>query len=70
LPDVKITYVQSVSEGADAERVLTQVARSGHKVIFATSYGYIDWYRPEMTDRDRLPCSHSGMAEMGEGMRR
>jgi basic membrane protein A and related proteins len=37
LPDVKTTYVESVPEGADAERVLTQLARSGHKVIVATS---------------------------------
>jgi basic membrane protein A and related proteins len=42
LPGVKTTYVESVPEGADAERVLTQLARSGHKVIFATSYGYMD----------------------------
>ncbi len=42
LPDVKTTFVESVPEGADAERVLTQLARSGHKVIFATSYGYMD----------------------------
>jgi basic membrane protein A len=42
VPDVKITYVESVPEGADAERVLTQLARSGHKVIVATSYGYMD----------------------------
>jgi basic membrane protein A len=42
LPEVKTTYVESVPEGADAERVLTQLARSGHRVIFATSYGYMD----------------------------
>ena len=42
LPDVQTTYVESVPEGADAERVLTQLARSGHKVIVATSYGYMD----------------------------
>ena len=27
-PDVKTTYVESVPEGADAERVLTQLARA------------------------------------------
>ena len=42
VPDVKTTYVESVPEGADAERVLTQLARSGHKIIVATSYGYMD----------------------------
>jgi basic membrane protein A len=42
LPGVKTTYVESVPEGADAERVLTQLARTGHKIIFTTSYGYMD----------------------------
>jgi basic membrane protein A len=42
MPDVKSTYVESVPEGADAERMLTQLARSGHKVIVATSYGYME----------------------------
>jgi basic membrane protein A len=42
VPDVKTTYVESAPEGADAERVLTQLARSGHRVIFATSYGYME----------------------------
>lgn len=42
LPGVKTAYVESVPEGADAERVLTQFARDGYKVIFATSFGYMD----------------------------
>ncbi|MBI3989960.1 MAG: BMP family ABC transporter substrate-binding protein [candidate division NC10 bacterium] len=42
LPGVKTTYVESVAEGADAERVITELARTGHKVIFTTSYGYMD----------------------------
>ena len=29
-------------EGADAERVLTQMALSGHDLIFTTSFGYMD----------------------------
>jgi basic membrane protein A len=39
---VETTYVESVPEGADAERVLTQLAEEGNKVIFATSFGYMD----------------------------
>ncbi len=30
---VKTTYVENVSEGADAERVIRHLATSGHKVI-------------------------------------
>ena len=39
---VETTYQESVPEGADAERVLTQMALSGHKLIFTTSFGYMD----------------------------
>ncbi len=39
---VETTYIESVPEGADAERVLTQMALSGNKLIFTTSFGYMD----------------------------
>jgi basic membrane protein A len=42
LPYVKTSFVESVPEGADSERVLTQLAEQGNKVIFATSFGYMD----------------------------
>jgi basic membrane protein A len=37
---VKTTYVESVPEGADAERVLRDLAAAGNKIIFATSFGF------------------------------
>ena len=39
---VETSYVESVPEGADAERVITQMVRSGHKLIFTTSFGYMN----------------------------
>ncbi len=39
---VETTYVESVPEGADAERVMTQMALSGTDIIFTTSFGYMD----------------------------
>lgn len=39
---VEIQYQESVPEGADAERVLTQMALGGCNIIFATSFGYMD----------------------------
>ncbi len=39
---VKTTYVENVAEGVDAERVLRQLAEDGHKLIFATSFGYMN----------------------------
>ena len=39
---IKTSYVESVPEGADAERVLTQFALSGCNIVFTTSFGYMD----------------------------
>lgn len=36
------TYVESVPEGADAERIIRQLASTGHDLIFTTSFGYMD----------------------------
>lgn len=40
---VETTYVENVPEGPDAERVLRELAQSGHDLIFATSFGYGDY---------------------------
>ncbi|WP_373086961.1 BMP family ABC transporter substrate-binding protein [Zhongshania sp.] len=39
---VKTTYVENVPEGADAERVIRNLAKSGNKVIFTTSFGFMN----------------------------
>ncbi len=39
---VETTYVENVPEGADAERVITQMALQGADLIFTTSFGYMD----------------------------
>lgn len=39
---VETSYVESVAEGADAERVITRLARQGNKLIFTTSFGYMN----------------------------
>ncbi len=39
---VKTSFVESVKEGPDAERVIQQLAASGHKLIFTTSFGYMN----------------------------
>lgn len=40
--DIEITTVENVPEGTDAERILEDLVQKGNKVIFATSYGYMD----------------------------
>lgn len=39
---VKTTYVENVPEGPDAERVVRQLATSGNKLIFTTSFGFMN----------------------------
>ena len=39
---VPTTYVESVNEGPDAERVITKLAKDGHNLIFTTSYGFMN----------------------------
>jgi basic membrane protein A len=39
---VKTTYVENVPETADAERVIRQLAADGNKLIFTTSFGYME----------------------------
>ena len=39
---VKTTIVEKVPEGADAERVIRDLASQGNKIIFATSFGFME----------------------------
>lgn len=49
---VETTFVENVPEGADAERVITQLAKSGHDVIFTTSFGFMN---PTLKAAKRFP---------------
>ena len=49
---VETVYVESVPEGADAERVMTEMALNGADIIFATSFGYMD---PVMNVAKKFP---------------
>ncbi len=39
---VATKFIESVPEGAEAERVIRNLAKSGHKLIFTTSFGYMN----------------------------
>ena len=39
---VKTSYVENVPEGPDAERVIRDLAATGHKLIFTPSFGYME----------------------------
>ncbi len=39
---VKTTFVENVPEGPDAERVIRDLAATGHQIIFTPSFGYME----------------------------
>ena len=39
---IDTTYLENVNEGPDSERSIEQLARTGHQLIFTTSFGYMD----------------------------
>ena len=40
---VTTSYVENVKEGPDAERVIREMAKRGDKVVFATSFGFMNY---------------------------
>ena len=53
--NVHTAYIESVPEGADAERVIRQLARDGFDAIFTTSFGYMD---PTATVAEEFPDTY------------
>lgn len=39
---VQTSFVENVAEGPDAERAIERLARDGNKIIFTTSFGFMD----------------------------
>src|SRR5882757_7231966 len=39
---IETTYLENIGEGPDAERAIEQLARAGNKLIFTTSFGYME----------------------------
>ena len=39
---IQTTIVESVPEGADAERVIRDLATKGNRIVFTTSFGYME----------------------------
>src|SRR6266581_83730 len=52
---IETTYLENVSEGPDAERAIEQLVRAGNKLIFTTSFGYVD---PTLKVAKKYPNVH------------
>lgn len=57
---VKTTAIEAVSEGADSERVMRDLASRGHKLIFATSFGYLEPALRVAADFPDVVFEHAG----------
>ena len=53
-------YVEDVPEGADAERVMRDLAAQGHQLIFATSFGYLEPALRVAADLPAVKFEHAG----------
>src|SRR5260221_8051322 len=52
---IETTFLEKVSEGPDAERSIEQLVRAGNKLIFTTSFGYMD---PTLKVAKKYPKVH------------
>ncbi len=59
-PAVRTRLVEAVPEGADAERVMREMAAGGAKLIFATSFGYLDPALRVARDFPDVKFEHAG----------
>ena len=57
---VKTTVVEAVAEGADSERVMRDLARQGHRLIFATSFGYLEPALRVAAEFPQVKFEHAG----------
>ncbi|HET9207778.1 MAG TPA: BMP family ABC transporter substrate-binding protein [Burkholderiaceae bacterium] len=57
---VQTTVVEDVAEGPDAERVMRDLATQGHRLIFATSFGYLEPALRVAADFPALRIEHAG----------
>lgn len=56
---VKTTFVESVPEGADAQRVIDKLASTGHGLIFTTSFGYMNPTLKVAKKRKKVKFEHA-----------
>ena len=66
---VVTSYVESVPESADAERVLRDMAGQGNKLIFGTTFGYMEPMLKVAADNKEVKFEHATGYKTAENMR-
>ena len=63
------SYVESVPESADAERVIRDMAGQGNKLIFGTTFGYMESMLKVAADNPGIKFEHATGYKTAENMR-
>jgi basic membrane protein A and related proteins len=66
---VKTSYVENVPEAADAERVIRQMVSDGNKLIFGTTFGYMDPMMKVAADTKDVKFEHGTGFKTTDNMR-
>ena len=66
---IKTTFVESVPEGADAERVFRDFVSQGNKLIFGTTFGYMEPMLKVAADFKDVKFEHATGYKTAENMR-
>ncbi len=63
---VETKYIENVPEGADAERVIRELAASGYSLIYATSFGYMNYIERVAKQYPKVTFMHATGYKMGK----
>ena len=66
---IKTTFVESVPEGADAERVFRDMVGQGNKLIFGTTFGYMEPMLKVAADSKDVKFEHATGYKSSDNMR-
>ena len=66
---IETSFVESVPESADAERVLRDMAGQGNKLIFGTTFGYMESMLKVAADNPGIKVEHATGYKTAENMR-
>ena len=66
---VKTSFVESVPESADAERVIRDMVGQGNKLIFGTTFGYMETMLKVAADSKDVKFEHATGYKQAENMR-
>ena len=66
---IKTSFVENVPESADAERVIRDMASQGNKLIFGTTFGYMEPMLKVAADTKDVKFEHATGYKQAENMR-